>query len=170
MTIRIWLGDLGAYNAGTLRGEWLNLPMCDEDLAAKVSEYTNNGQGDYFIADSECDVEGVSIKEYTDPFRLNYLAEQLDRLNDHDQARVAYLLSDGADIDDALDSYEDVDFYPGMNLAKLAEHFVDEGLFGEIASTIINYIDYEAIGRGVGCASRLISSRRICRLVPCCAS
>ncbi len=148
--IRIWLGDLGAYNAGTLRGEWLSLPMDADELAAKVSEYTRNGEGDYFIADSECDVDGIKIGEYNDPQELNELAENLEELSEYDQARVAYLIDDGCSTADALDGYEDVDFYPDMTLTKLAEHFVDDGLFGEIAPSIINYIDYEAIGRDLG--------------------
>lgn len=148
--IRIWLGDLGAYNAGTLRGEWLNLPMAEDDLAAAIAKYTRNGEGDYFIADSESDVDGLCIGEYSSPIELNEAAEKLADLSEYDCERVSYLLGDGCSLADALDGYEDVDFYSGMTLTKLAEQFVDDGLFGEIAASIINYIDYEAIGRDLG--------------------
>ena len=36
-TIKIWIGNLAAYNAGTLRGEWVNLPISDEELQAVYS-------------------------------------------------------------------------------------------------------------------------------------
>jgi len=41
----------------------------------------------------------------------------------------------------------DIDIYEMDSLKELAEHFVDEGLFGEIPESLINYIDYDAIAR-----------------------
>ncbi len=150
--IKIWLGDLGAYNEGNLRGEWLELPMDADMLSEKIRQYSRNGEGDYFIADYEVPdwLRKRAVSEHSSPIELNDLAEQLEGLSEHDQMRVGYLIDDGASVTDALDGYEDVDFYPDMTLKQLAEHFVDEGLFGEIAPSIINYIDYEAIGRDLG--------------------
>jgi len=34
-----------------------------------------------------------------------------------------------------------------MNLEQLAEHFIDEGLYGTIPETLSYYIDYAAIAR-----------------------
>jgi hypothetical protein len=65
-------------------------------------------------------------------------------------ARIAFLIEEGDDIEYALENYEDVDFYEGMNLKRLAEHFVEEGLFGEIPDSIVGYLDYAAIGRDLG--------------------
>lgn len=41
----------------------------------------------------------------------------------------------------------DIDFYEMDNMRQLAEHFVDEGLFGDIPEHLANYIDYDAIAR-----------------------
>jgi len=41
----------------------------------------------------------------------------------------------------------DVDLYKCGSMRELAEQFVDEGLFGDIPTTIQNYIDYDAIAR-----------------------
>ncbi len=41
----------------------------------------------------------------------------------------------------------DVDLYEMNSLRELAEHFVDEGLFGEIPESIKNHIDYFSIAR-----------------------
>lgn len=148
MEIRIWLGDLGAYNAGTLKGEWLSLPMDADELAAKVALYTRNGEGDYFIADHECPIEGV-VGEYSSPTELNELAECLADLDeDNDLPRIKYLREHlGYSMDEAIDSYDDVIFYAGCNLKQVTEQLVDDGCFGEIPETIIHNIDYEAIGR-----------------------
>jgi antirestriction protein len=149
MEIKIWLGDLGAYNAGKLVGEWLALPMDSDELQAKIDQYTDNGRGDYFIADHECEIPAL-VKESSDPLKLNELAEEMADLRDDEITRVKYLLGQGYDADDALAKYEDVQFYPDMTLRQVAEQLVDDGCFGDIPDSIANYIDYEAIGRDLG--------------------
>lgn len=44
----------------------------------------------------------------------------------------------------------DIDLYELDSLKELAEQFVDEGLFGEIPTSIQNYLDYDAIARDLG--------------------
>lgn len=44
----------------------------------------------------------------------------------------------------------DVDIYEMSTLKELAEHFVDEGLYGEIPDSLRFYIDFDAIGRDLG--------------------
>ncbi|HTW24462.1 MAG TPA: antirestriction protein ArdA [Candidatus Baltobacteraceae bacterium] len=44
----------------------------------------------------------------------------------------------------------DVDIYELDSLRDLAEHFVDEGLFGEIPTHLQHYIDYDAMARDLG--------------------
>ena len=41
----------------------------------------------------------------------------------------------------------DVDYYEMDSLKELAEHFVDEGFYGEIPESLQFYIDYDAIAR-----------------------
>jgi len=41
----------------------------------------------------------------------------------------------------------EVDIYDCNSIRDLAERFVDEGLFGDIPSHLVNYIDYDAIAR-----------------------
>jgi len=44
----------------------------------------------------------------------------------------------------------DVDIYEMGSLRELAEHFVDEGLFGEIPESIKYHLDYDSIARDLG--------------------
>ncbi|MEM6550448.1 MAG: antirestriction protein ArdA [Pseudomonadota bacterium] len=37
------------------------------------------------------------------------------------------------------------------SLRQLAEHFVEEGLFGDIPERLAFYIDFDAIARDLGC-------------------
>jgi antirestriction protein len=87
------------------------------------------------------------VGEYSDPLDLNAIASRLWDLSDYDLERVVYLANNGHKIGDALDNYEDVTLYVGMNLRAVAEQLVDDGLFGTIPDSIANYIDYDAIAR-----------------------
>lgn len=62
--LSVWIGNLGDYNAGILRGDWFDLSDYDlDELTEIVNELTNDGQNDYFIADSMSDF-GVEVSEY----------------------------------------------------------------------------------------------------------
>lgn len=147
--IKIWLGDLGIYNEGRLVGEWIHLPTDIDALDHKIKQYSRNGKGDFFIADSECEIEIPRIESFS-PYILNELAEELESLSDYDIDRIEYLISDGCTIKEALESYEDLTFYQGMTLIEVAHDMLDEGLFGEIPDSLIYYIDTEAIARDLG--------------------
>jgi antirestriction protein len=145
--MKIWLGSLEAYNNGELTGEWIDLSIeTHASLKTIISKYTNEGETDYFIADWETDIEGLKIKEHSNPFKLLEIQEQLGKLDDYDKEKIDFLLSEGCDFEEALEKYEDVSVYDG-NLKDTAEQLVDDGCFGTIPSNLANYIDYEAIGR-----------------------
>jgi hypothetical protein len=61
--IRIWFGSLAAYNNGSLHGEWIDLPLPEDDLRKIYNRYTADGCSDYFIADFEAPFD---IGEYAD--------------------------------------------------------------------------------------------------------
>jgi hypothetical protein len=145
--MKIWLGDLGKYNEGKLIGEWIDLERVTEgELSELVSKYSNNGQGDYFIADHEDEIQGLKVSEHSDPFKLLEAQEAWDKLHDYEQRAVSFLLSEGYSFDDAMEKHEDVMEWEG-NLEDVAQELVDEGYFGTIPDSIANYIDYEAIAR-----------------------
>jgi antirestriction protein len=146
-TIKIWLGNLGDYNAGKLNGEWISLPQPEDDLAALVEKYTLGGNSDYFIADYEAD---FPIKEHVSLSELNTFAETFADLDDYDAAKVCYLIDDGCGLSEALEEFEDVIFYEGMTLKQVAMEHVNEGLFGDIPDAIASYIDYESLARDLG--------------------
>lgn len=45
----------------------------------------------------------------------------------------------------------DVEIYELNSLRELAQHFVDEGLFGQIPESIKYHLDYDSIARDLGC-------------------
>jgi len=76
-----------------------------------------------------------------------------DEWSDDEKIRVIIAVGEiGYKFDVCEDSPEcfDFDLYEMSSLQELAQHFVDEGLFGDIPQMIQNYLDYDAIARDLG--------------------
>ena len=140
--MRIYVANLTEYNAGNLVGRWIDLP-CD-NLGKKIKTLLGKDE-EHAIHDYEAD---MSISEHDDPFKLNELAEKLEDLPEYDRPKVKILVDYyGFSHTEALDKVDELDFYPDMTMRQLAEHFIDEGLLGEIPEHIRNYIDVDAYAR-----------------------
>lgn len=152
--MKVFITDLEAYNNGHLIGEWYTLPMrenglakCNEDVlfnGRKACKHTHHHE-ETFITDWEC--EYMDIQEYSNIYKLNEIAEEVESLDSYDRKRYTALRAHGYSHAEALSTYEDVDLYENTTLIELAEQFIDNGLYGEINDSIKNYIDYEAIAR-----------------------
>jgi hypothetical protein len=155
-TMEIYITALAAYNNGYLIGEWVTLPMNDDDLRAKIKEILSTGAkvcGDdqheeIFITDYNCDF--MKIGEYADPFQLNEIAEQAENLSEYELKAVKFLLNNYLvkDFNEALEKYEDVIIHQDTTMEDLAYELVNE-CYGvdSLPSIIANNIDYEKIGR-----------------------
>lgn len=163
--VKIYITDLAAYNSGRLIGEWVELP-CD-DLADQIQAVLLEGQRvckdalpheEIFITDFEWEDDGMgkacSVNEYSDPYKLNEIAEELSNLEEFERLQVQFLLYEGYEFEYALQNHDDVTIYDyrSSNSFKdvyelLAEDLVDEGCFGDIPANLTYYIDYSAIGR-----------------------
>jgi len=154
--MELFITDLAAYNNGYLIGEWVSLPMDEDDLKAKIDEILSIGAkacGDdeheeIFLTDYECDY--LEIAEYDNPFKLNEMAEQADGLNDHEVKMVRFLLRNGLvnNFEESLEKYEDVIIHEDSTMEDVAYEFVNECYnLKDLAPIISNNIDYEAIGR-----------------------
>jgi len=152
--MKLFITDLEAYNNGHLVGEWITLPMEQNELAEAIENILYKGRfecnhtdhhEEYFITDFECDY--MDVEEYSDPFTLNSIAEELGQLDEYDLKKYTALRGHGYDHKYSISNYEDVDMYEESDLEDVAEHMVDEGLFGTIPDSLKNYIDYAAIAR-----------------------
>lgn len=164
---RLYIANLGKYNEGELVGKWIDLPFTDEELEQlyidiKVAHHDENGEFVYgleengsvyeetAIHDYETDLD-YKIGEYEDIEELNSLIEELEALEDYELDEIAaYMEACSNDIHEAMEAQSNgqIVLYSGIDsYTELAEHFVDEGLYGEIPDNLVNYIDYEAIGR-----------------------
>ena len=81
MMMNIYLTNLGKYNEGELTGEWVKLPVSDEELQEVFKRIgINKEYEEYFITDYECDF--YEIGEYESISTLNEMAEKIDNLNE----------------------------------------------------------------------------------------
>lgn len=48
---------------------------------------------------------------------------------------------------DENEDFEDIEIYEMQSIRELAEHFVDEGLMGDIPENLSRYFDYDALAR-----------------------
>ena len=143
MKIEIFLTNLAKYNAGLLRGEWLNLSeLTEEELQAAIKKILGKDE-EYFITDFEAPFQ---IDEYDNPYKLRALAEQTKDWSEFQIAGLFYLIEDGNSIEDAMKRVDDLIVYQATDYEALAEQFVDDGLYGEIPESLQYYIDYAKIG------------------------
>lgn len=152
--MNIYLTNLGKYNEGKLVGEWVQLPISDEELQEVFKRIgINEKYEEYFITDYECDF--YEIGEYESINTLNEMAKKLDNLDEEQEQVVKVLMSEcGYDLDDAIEKAESGDYriYADCNdMTDVAYAVVEEcDYFRNVPETVARYFDYEAFGRDLG--------------------
>lgn len=158
--LNIFLTNLGKYNEGELLGEWVSLPVTEDELNAVFdtiqichgetvyADCFGNPYEEYFITDYETDF-GIEIHEYANLDDLNELAETLEYLSNYDEDIVKALLSDGFDLEEALKKKDDcMVYWQCENMEDVARQYAEEtGLLNEVPESLRDYFDFEAYGR-----------------------
>ena len=151
--ISIYLNTWKNYNEnGAAGGFWVELP-CDLDEAfERLAKNTHEDpdEMEVFINDVDCYISGAEISENDDIEELNDIAEELERLPSDDiEALEAILEADGCTLSRAVKILESGGYiyYSGETLENIAAEWVNDGCFGDIPKSIVNYIDYSAIAR-----------------------
>lgn len=160
--LRIYLTNLGKYNEGELVGEWVDLPISEDEFAEVLKRIgisdtpDENGiiYDEYFITDYESDIDGLSVDEYESLSRLNDLAEVLEDMDDNDiKIFEAAVEAGDADIDDLEDfDTDEFLFIPDINSDyELGEYNVEEfdrdPSTGTISQRLLEqYFDYSRYG------------------------
>ena len=152
--IAIFITNLTRYH-DILCGEWVKLPIPQEELDAVFSRIGSEGD-EFFITDYEVLFGNLHISEYASIQELNELAERLDGLADHDYEKLAAILEYESsmsiagvwEIIDELDNFdllEDVD-----DDEALAAYYIDNGyIFCDVPDNIKTYLDLDRLGRDI---------------------
>lgn len=152
--ISVFLNTWGNYNEnGADNGFWVELPCNLDEVLERLAASTGEDvdEMEVFINDFETEINGLEISENSNISDLNDLAEQLESLDKCDLEKLeAILEADGGSLENALDNIDDYIYYSNMSLEDVASEMIDEGVFGDIPDSIINYIDTSAIARDLG--------------------
>jgi antirestriction protein len=163
MMLEVYLTDLGAYNKGFLIGEWISLPIDEQELESTIKKILRSGEAlcaleygyesheEYFITDWEWkDLNFFDIDEYDNVMSLNETTSVLESLSPYQQKAVMYLMREGIadDIADAVGKIDDVIVYKGMSMIDVAMEYLESCCDLKcLPSIITNYIDYEVLAR-----------------------
>lgn len=150
--LRIYLTNLGKYNEGVLIGEWVDLPVSEEELEKVFKRIgINDEYEEYFITDYESDIDGVKVGEYENIDDLNELAEALEDLDSEEENVLSVMLEDGCTFEEALEKIKDRDYmvyYNCDSMEDVAYQVVEEsGLLDGVPEKVARYFNYEAYGR-----------------------
>lgn len=150
--LRIYLTNLGKYNEGELVGKWVDLPTVNGFDEHLKEIGINEVYEEWFITDYETDIDGLKIGEYDNIEELDELAETLEDLQDYDREVIEALISEGYDLEDALEKKDDCMVYYNCNdMTDVAEQYAEEvGLLDSIPENLRYYFDFEAYGRDMG--------------------
>lgn len=150
--LRIYLTNLGKYNEGMLIGEWVDLPVSEEELEKVFKRIgINDEYEEYFITDYESDIDGLKVGEYENIDDLNELAEALEDLDSEEENVLSVMLEDGCTFEEALEKIKDRDYmvyYNCDSMEDVAYQVVEEsGLLDGVPEKVARYFNYEAYGR-----------------------
>ena len=150
--LKIYLTNLGKYNEGYLIGEWVSLPVDDEELEeVKKRIGINEYYEEWFITDYETDIDGVEVNEYSNIDTLNELAEKLEELSNDEWKLdiVSACMSEGYSLDDAIDRIDDCYiWFNCSDMEDVAREYCDTcGLLEAMPENLQNYFDFASFGR-----------------------
>lgn len=155
-----FITNLGEYVEGRFNGKWVGFPLTAEEMQDVLEAIDIGKKGDgvvyeeYFVTDFEDNVGAQSIGniagEYPSLNELNYLAKQIDELDEGElSVFMAVMEVDSfSSIKDLINLTNNLDNY--ILLSDIEDEYdlgkaVAENY--EIPDGLENYIDYEGLGR-----------------------
>lgn len=155
--VKVFLTNLGKYVEGKLIGEWVTLPVTDEELTEVLARIGINSEyEEHFISDYEVPFDNLNISEYASIEELNDFADQLDELNSWDEDKLSAILeyesvSSITDIMDIIEHLDDFELFTEVNDDReLGWYFAEMlGVIDEIPARLQNYFDFRAYGRDI---------------------
>lgn len=160
--ISIFITNLGKYNEGELVGEWVDLPITDDELSKVLKRVSLDGQyEELFLSDWESEISEVanSISEYSSIKDLNALANKLQALDDIElemyQAMLEASIYQASNVNELIDLTTHLDEMTLLDEIKtdedLGQYFFEE--VDSISDTEKNrlqwYINYERYGKDI---------------------
>lgn len=165
----IYVANLGKYNEGVLKGEWIELPVeieeiedlfCEIGLGSRdkdenyIHGLEKNGvfYEEYAIHDFDTDIDGLNIQEYSNIYKLNELLQEIEESEIEINILNAISEVTGYDINQCIDIYNDGDYsiiHNAKNYCELGIEYINETC-GSIEEISVEdkryYLDDEQLG------------------------
>lgn len=156
--ISAYITNLGKYVEGSLVGKWHNFPTTKEEIQNTFKEIGVDGirYEEFFITDYDASISGLydSLGEYPNLDELNYLAELIDGLDEHETETLEAVHEFGEytgsmkDLINLTQNIENYDLYPDIeNETDYGYFLIEECCALEMPESVRPYFDYEAFGR-----------------------
>ena len=157
--LNIYLTNLGKYNEGELVGEWLNLPLSEEEIeeAMKrigIGDADDFGQPyeEFFITDYDSYIGDHDYGEYADIYEINEMIQEIsDYITTEDELELFRTLrNENLSYDEALNIIREKRYVIYSNcksMEDVAREIVDNtGLLIGAPEVAIRYFDYASYG------------------------
>lgn len=155
--LKIFVNTWGNYNEhGADGGEWIELPMDEDELEAKleaIAEAMGEDDPEWAIHDYEWTgaVELGEISEYDSITEWNEKCNEAEALEEWELAEInAAIEAFGVDFAEAMESQQNGEyiFYPGQTLEDVAYDLIEDCYFTKETPEIFRtYFDYAAFAR-----------------------
>ncbi len=158
ITLKAWVGNLGAYNEGILIGERATFPLSDEEeqkLYKRIGIGSANAYGhvyeEVFVPDFDCEIsaEDLGLSEYSSIDNINQVAEALESFDD--DANVFQAIRDCCGgIREALDVIENCEYivhYEASDYEDVGRLYAEKlGILDGLDEKYRDYFDFDAYG------------------------
>lgn len=155
--IKLYLKNLRKNKEEYSIGKWIELPAADKEIEEVLKEIgINDEQEEYFIADYECDVAGIHIKEDSSIEQLNDMAVQLFYMDEEEVKICSTIMkNENCTLDQAIKQKDmreviTLDKNESNTALNLAYSYIKKMYDGDVINmnkdTLAQYFDYERFG------------------------
>jgi len=158
--LNVFLTNLGKYNEGELVGEWVELPLDEEEIEEAMkrigiglTDIFGQPYEEYFITDYESYIGNHRFGEYENIYELNETIQEIaDCVTTEDELEIFKAILDDCDsIDEAISIVRNQDYINYSNcdsMYEVAENIIFEcGYLQNAPKLVADFFDYEAFGQ-----------------------
>ena len=148
---KIWVGSLAAYNGGELRGEWIELPLPNEELSDRIRHILQDDE-EFDIFDTDITSDALrDLASRTSVGHLNKMVEEYEALDTWEKDVFEAIVEvHGMDVEEAFQIIANGDYIALTDVEDvngLGHAYIDEGLFGHhIPEELDRYVCRTSLG------------------------
>lgn len=154
--MQIYISNLAAYNRGTLKGAWIDVPTDVDALREAIAEAVPNVDDEYAVHDYD---DFPDMGEHPSLGDLVAVATLVEKHGlEATEAALDYESGNVEHAADLLDEgFREFDAPEERALAEYAEELADEGVLS--VETLLKYVDFERLGRDLGYDVRVVEHK-----------